>query len=254
MAADELISRVARVEQRVSDLDTRLAAMTPMVASVVLGLVERVSVLQAAFTKLETKLELRDEREDERENATAAERRAARRWMIGLTVMILCALVGAVARSRYAGALMRREPTSNKTLLVGFVILAVAVLILIVGGSYGFVKLTNQSATQASQQASLIDGFEQSNVLRAQENRTQYADFVVFSFVEQRFLKPTPSTTPAQIAVTRQFAPRLRAAVRRQAWTPLTDCRKAVNEKGVGYKPAQPIPFYKHMAPKSALR
>lgn len=96
MIDDEINARVARVEQRVTDLDTRLTAMTPMVASVV-QLVERVSVLQLAFTKLEGKLELRDEREEARDVATQAERRAARRWMVTMTVTIFCALVGAMA-------------------------------------------------------------------------------------------------------------------------------------------------------------
>lgn len=149
---------------------------------------------------------------------------------------------------------MRREPTSNQTLLAGFIALSAAVLILTIGFAWGFVKLTHTAASETQLDHSLIEACQRGNILRIQNNVSYYADFVVFSFVNKRFLIPTKTETPAQKAITNEFAAKLRDAVRKETWTAPTDCTKAINEKGVAYRAPRPVPFYKRLPPKSALR
>ena len=96
-------TRLARVEQRVSDLDARVMAMVPLTASVV-QLTERVDVLRRdlrgyadAMKTLNMQVEQREKEKEERDDEIRKERRDARRAMWSLTVLILCALIGAAA-------------------------------------------------------------------------------------------------------------------------------------------------------------
>jgi chromosome segregation ATPase len=93
--SDDVETRLARVEQRVSDIDTRLIAMVPIAASVI-QLTERVEVLRrdlrqyaGQVSKLDDELEQRERDRADSERETRRERRQARLAMWGLTATIL---------------------------------------------------------------------------------------------------------------------------------------------------------------------
>lgn len=111
-------------------------------------------------------------------------------------------------------------------------------------------QLQHQSAQQHSQ---LVSGCIRSNITRAEDNASHYADFEVDSFVVARFLKPTTTETPAQKQITRAFSSTLKSAVSAKGWTPLTNCAVAIGESGARYQPALPIAFTIRRPPASAL-
>lgn len=97
----ELDVRQARTEQRLSDVDTRLVAMVEVTTTVV-RLVERVETLRGemeGYVKSLAKItEDMEKREGDREEQTRESKRERRQIVIAfatLTVMILCALIGA---------------------------------------------------------------------------------------------------------------------------------------------------------------
>lgn len=106
---------------------------------------------------------------------------------------------------------------------------------------------------QATQHSQLVSGCERSNVTRAGDNASHWADYGVDLFVSERFTKPTKTETAAQKLITRQFAGRLRLAVSSKAWTPLIDCARAVAESGAKYQSPQPVPFSVEQPPASAM-
>lgn len=143
--------------------------------------------------------------------------------------------------------------SSTRTLLRAVVVLGVAILVLIVLMVVGYGKLVDESASQSAQELSLLEGCQRLNILRAEDNRSHYADFIVDSFVAARFLKPTKTETAGQKKITAEFAAKLTQAVQDKTWTPITNCAQAVNEHGAKYQAPNPIPFMTRLAPPSAL-
>jgi chromosome segregation ATPase len=99
MIDDDMGTRLARVEQRVSDIDTRLTAMVPIAGSVI-QLTERVEVLRrdlkayaGQVSKLDEEIERRERDRADSETETRRERRQARLAMWGLTATIVAALI-----------------------------------------------------------------------------------------------------------------------------------------------------------------
>lgn len=84
--SDDFSARLARVEQRVTDHDTRLNSMMPVVTTVA-ALSERVQQVRDDFADFR-------ERIDERDQVASKERKAQIRWAITLTVTILASLAG----------------------------------------------------------------------------------------------------------------------------------------------------------------
>lgn len=93
MNADEGVeTRLARVEQRVSDLDARLAALTPIATNVV-QLTERVDTLRRDLRSYAGQVAKLDDEIATREHDTRIERRQARFALWGLTSTIVAALI-----------------------------------------------------------------------------------------------------------------------------------------------------------------
>jgi Tfp pilus assembly protein PilN len=84
---DEL-SRIARLEEHVKSLDQRVSDLSAL-AITVATLNERVSHFGLDFADFRKLINQRDEDAEK-------ERRQTIRWMIGLTVTIICALMGAL--------------------------------------------------------------------------------------------------------------------------------------------------------------
>lgn len=154
----------------------------------------------------------------------------------------------------------RAGPTSSRTLLRAVIMLAAAIVILTGLTTVTIVRLVDQSASQASlgkveaaQERSLVEGCQRLNVLRVSDNQAHYNDFVVFSFVEERFTVPTKTETPAQKKITSEFTAKLKESVTSSTWTPVTDCTQAVNEHGAAYLAPKPVAFSKRLPPPSAL-
>lgn len=107
-------------------------------------------------------------------------------------------------------------------------------------------------AQQAKQHLQLIQGCERLNIQRATANSAYSAEYRIdklfFSAV-----RPTKHQTRRQRRLTREFLDSERTALNTLAWTPLTDCVRAVGNEGVSYKPPAPIPFFKQTPPESAM-
>jgi len=153
-----------------------------------------------------------------------------------------------------------RRPTSSKTLLRAVIMLAASILVLTALTTVTIVRLVDQAASQSQiehverlQAQQILESCHRENVLRQEDNASHYADFVVDSFVEKRFSKPTPTETAAQRRVTAEFADRLNRAIAEKSWTPVTNCARAVNTRGVAYRAPAPIPFQRQLPPPSAL-
>ena len=106
----------------------------------------------------------------------------------------------------------------------------------------------------AAQHTQIVEGCQRLNILRAEDNRSHFADYRVFSLVYRetlvaRALYRTPQEKAYFVAFTRE----MRGAIADKTWTPLTDCTQAVNAHGGAYKPPNPIPFEVRMPPASAL-
>lgn len=91
----------AKLEQRVSDLDMRVTALVPVTATVI----QQTERLEQARTdirevreelvKIDEKIDEREESRDQEKREEARDRRYTRWTLATLTVMILCALIGA---------------------------------------------------------------------------------------------------------------------------------------------------------------
>jgi chromosome segregation ATPase len=97
--ADDMETRLARVEQRVSDLNERVIAMVPVATSVI-QLTERVETLRrdlrayaGQVSKLDDEIERRERDRADTEVETRRERRQTRIAIWGLAATILCALI-----------------------------------------------------------------------------------------------------------------------------------------------------------------
>lgn len=141
----------------------------------------------------------------------------------------------------------------DRTVPRAIIALTVATLVTAALLAVAIAKLYDQSATQSAQELSLLEGCQRLNILRAEDNRSHYADFIVDSFVAARFLKPTKTETAAQKKITATFSGKLKTAVQDKTWTPITNCAQAVNEHGAKYQAPEPIPFAIRLAPPSAL-
>lgn len=90
----------AQLEVRVNDLDRRVSDLTPLLASVVTLTVEFKN-MRDDLSGFMRRVDERDrEREQERlqdRKDREAERRTSRQWLIGLAIMLVCALIGAGA-------------------------------------------------------------------------------------------------------------------------------------------------------------
>lgn len=85
-------SRLSRVEQRVTDLDSKVTALIPVTNSVGI-LTERVETLRRDLASYASAVEKLDDEIEQREKDTRKERRDARLAMWGLTATILAALI-----------------------------------------------------------------------------------------------------------------------------------------------------------------
>lgn len=139
---------------------------------------------------------------------------------------------------------------------LGLAILVVIVLVT-VGLDLALASIQSNQAQlqrqQRQQHAQLVAGCERSNITRAEDNASHYADYEVDSFVVARFLKATPTETAAQKQITNAFSKTLRGAVDAKEWTPLTNCAEAIGQAGARYQAALPIPFTNRRPPASAL-
>lgn len=99
-ALEPRLSRIeadqARHDQRFSDLERRVDALTPLLTSVVTLTVEFKN-LREELAGLLSRVDQRDELAHRRDENAERDRRIFRRWIIGLAVMLLVALIGAVA-------------------------------------------------------------------------------------------------------------------------------------------------------------
>ena len=147
--------------------------------------------------------------------------------------------------------------TSNRQLLTLTLMLGVA-LIVVIGLMVVAWKANLQSirADQrriervvASNYLALIEECDRLNILRAETNRSAYGDYVLDIVVLSGF-RSAPHTA-LERRFDRLFWPELKFAARSKEWTPITDCRQAVNTFGVKYRAPQPIPFTKQLPPAS---
>jgi hypothetical protein len=86
----------ARHDQRLRDLDRRVESLTPLLTSVVTLTVEFKN-LREELSDLLKRVDKRDEDTRQRDQNAERERRVFRRWIIGLAVAFLCALITAAA-------------------------------------------------------------------------------------------------------------------------------------------------------------
>lgn len=164
----------------------------------------------------------------------------------------------------------REDPPTPVGVKVRYALVMAAFFVVAVGATIAIrntKELSDQAASQtqlrrtqaqlerveALQAQQLLQGCQRQNVLRRSDNNAHYGDFVVFSFVAQRFLVPTPTETPAQKKVTSDFAGALNQAVKDASWTPPTDCERAVSQQGVKYSSPAPVAFTTRLPPASAL-
>lgn len=138
------------------------------------------------------------------------------------------------------------EPTSNRLLLSGFMMLGVALLAVIVL----VIFLVSQLGSQT--QRVELAACQRENTKTRSDNNAHLGDYVVFSFVAARFLTPTHTETAAQKQITNEFAGKLHSAVTDSSWTPVTDCRRAVSE-GVNYTSPVSVAFTTRLPPPPAL-
>jgi|SRR5581483_4051907 len=106
-------TRLARLEQRVSDLDVRVSAMAGPITTLtesVIRQTERFDTLNRDLrrytleqAKLAEEIERRDQSREDEKKEERRERRNARLALWTLSVMILCALIGAAAVLLTAG-------------------------------------------------------------------------------------------------------------------------------------------------------
>lgn len=85
-------SRLSRVEQRVTDLDTKVTTLMPVAGSVGI-LTERVETLRRDLASYALAVGKLDDEIEQREKDTRKERRDARLAMWGLTATIFAALI-----------------------------------------------------------------------------------------------------------------------------------------------------------------
>lgn len=88
----ELHSRLARVEQRVSDLDQRMIELANIVPTVI-RMSEQVSTMHRDLGAYAAELRKLDDEIDNRETVSRRERREARRWMVGTAIVLIGSLV-----------------------------------------------------------------------------------------------------------------------------------------------------------------
>lgn len=62
------------------------------------------------------------------------------------------------------------------------------------------------------------------NVTRTLDNISHLDDYNVDRFIAKRFLVPTKTTTPAQLAITKEAKPQVEKAVADKFWSSLSDC------------------------------
>lgn len=86
-----LDARLARVEQRVSDLDHRMTELAA-IAPTVIRLSEQFATIHRDLATYAHNVQKLDDEINEREMTARRDRREARRWMIGLAISILVAL------------------------------------------------------------------------------------------------------------------------------------------------------------------
>lgn len=95
-------SRIARVEQRVDDLDNKVSTLMP-VANNVGVLTERVETLRRDLATYANNVAKLDDEIEQREKDTRKERRDARLAMWGLTATIFAALIVAAVTLLVSG-------------------------------------------------------------------------------------------------------------------------------------------------------
>lgn len=139
-----------------------------------------------------------------------------------------------------------RTPFSNGRSLI---LMATMLAALVVSGS-----LSGHAERQAvaGLQKVVLHSCQAADVKTRSDNNAHLSDYVVFSFVNKRFLVPTHTETAAQKATTAQFAASLQAAVTDASWTPVTDCKKAV-EDGTSYRSPASVAFTTQSPPPQDL-
>lgn len=115
-----------------------------------------------------------------------------------------------------------------------------------------------QQQQLGSQYLFLIESCARLNIVRAEDNASHYADYEIDSVVYKLTKARVPQQTPEQRRATAQFLAPLVRALKIKTWTPLTDCRRAVNRNGARYRPPAPVPFidkrnHVHLPPQSAM-
>lgn len=90
----------ARDGQRILELETKVNSLNALSTSVITLTVEFSNMskrLDDFMTRVDKRDRQRDEAEEEREEERNRERLYSRRWLVGLAVTLICALVGAAA-------------------------------------------------------------------------------------------------------------------------------------------------------------
>jgi hypothetical protein len=115
-------------------------------------------------------------------------------------------------------------------------------------------ELRGDAKQLGSQHVLLVESCVRLNILRAEDNVSHYADYKLFRIVQSETEAPPSRPLTSQEQKNRvEFLAQLDSAVKAKAWTPLTDCKRAVDASGVRYRPPQPIAFYKHLPPRRDL-
>ena len=106
----------------------------------------------------------------------------------------------------------------------------------------------------ATEHLQIVEGCQRLNILRAEDNRSHYADYRVFSLVyRETLVARSLYRTPQEKAYFLAFTREMRGAIADKTWTPLTDCTQAVNAHGAAYPPPNPIPFNTRLPSADAL-
>lgn len=93
------------------------------------------------------------------------------------------------------------------------------------------------------------------DIQAAKDNKSQYADWKFDrTFVALVRANPQPRQTAKQKAQTRQFLQPLVGSIAAKAWVPLIqNCTVTVKRHGSNFVLPQPVPFNRHLPPRSAL-
>jgi hypothetical protein len=148
----------------------------------------------------------------------------------------------------------------------------IACVIAVIVTTFNAVQVQRVEAHQKQQQANLGRQFQQLvqacvrlNILRAEDNVSHFADYKVFKavYTESRLAQKISYATAVRIegaklanrerSLNQSILTPIKSAVDLKAWTPLTNCAKAVSQDGPFYRPPKSILFITRLPPRADL-